>query len=867
MPDRTQSLTDGLTTHQAEQSRAHHGWNELPEGKPPSPIAVFLRQFKSLLILILALAAVIAFSLGERIDALAIGLVLLLNAVLGFVQEWRAETALRALKAMLAPMAVVRRNGQEIRLPAREIVPDDVVILQTGDAIPADMDLLTGDGVQADEAALTGESVPVTKTPLGDGDDGRLLAGTSLVSGRAEGRVTAIGENTSFGHVAKLTASVGEKQSNLQQRLAQLAEQIAIAAIGIAVLVVGVGILVGRPVFDMFMTGLSLAVALVPEGLPAVATITLALGAAAMARQKALARRLQAIESLGAASVICTDKTGTLTENQMTVTQVHTAEGLYQVTGAGYDPTGHIAQDGQKRRAGDDLLLAQVLETALICNHASLARAGDGWQMIGTPTEGALVTLAFKGWAPACPADDRLAEVPFTSARKRMSVLARAGDGAVLHVKGAPEAILEHCSEVMTASGPRPMRPADKDALTKAYGDMARTGLRVLALARRAAAQGDTEETGLTFLALVGLIDPPRPEIASALKAARSAGIRSIMITGDSPLTARAIADRIGFDDGEVLEGRDLDDISDEALQERLRQPAHFARTRPEHKLRIVAALQAGGQIVAMTGDGVNDAPALKRADIGVAMGIRGTDVSKSAADLVLLDDNYATIVTAIREGRRQFDNLRKFVLYLMSSNAGEVVAIVANLALGGPLIFLATQILWMNLITDGVTAVALGVEKSEQNQMQRPPRRPDAPVLNGLGFRTIASFGLYTGAASLWLFYHTLPLGVELARTTAFTGMVVFEKVSVFAFRSLQQPCSRIGWLSNRFLIIAFSLSLSMQVLAVYWGPLQALLQTVALGPKQWGQIALGALPLIVIPEALKFARSRKGVQGAGQS
>ncbi|MCR9087795.1 MAG: HAD-IC family P-type ATPase [Rhodobacteraceae bacterium] len=848
----------GLSSQQADSLRRQYGWNELPRGRPPSLTVVFLRQFKGFLILILAIAAVLAFVLGERIDAFAIGLVLILNAVLGFVQEWRAETALEALRAMLTPSATVLRDGRETRIPARELVPGDVVILEAGNSVPADLALNTGAEMMLDESALSGESVPVAKSPGAEGEAGQLMAGTAVVSGRGDGVVTAIGADTVFGHVAELTATVGEKKTNLQRRLSQLAGQIGIAAIAIACAVIGLGTWLGRPVLDMFMTGLSLAVAMVPEGLPAVVTITLALGASAMARQRALARRLQAIESLGAASVICTDKTGTLTENQMTATRIWTAENNYTATGSGYDPAGHIERNGHKIRAADDAVLARLLETGLTCTHASLHREGDRWSMVGAPTEGALVTLAFKGWAPPCSADDRLAEVPFTSDRKRMSVLAKHGTGARLHAKGAPEAILERATAVLTESGSRPLDAPLREAIEAAYTEMASRGQRVLALAAREAEPGDTEERDLVFLGLVGMIDPPRPEVAHAIRSARSAGVRVIMVTGDSPLTAQAIAGIIGLDAAEVIQGQDLDALSDDALQERLRAPVHFARTRPEHKLRIVRALQADTQIVAMTGDGVNDAPALKRADIGVAMGIRGTDVSKNAADIILLDDNFATIISAIREGRRQFDNLRKFVSYLLSSNAGEVVAIVANLALGGPLVFLATQILWMNLITDGVTAVALGLEKSEKNQMEHAPRRPDAPILKRQSLLTIGAFGLYTGGASLWLFYTLLPLGTDIARTTAFAGMVVFEKVSVFAFRSLTQPCSRIGWLSNRFLIAAFSVSLLLQILAIYWAPLQTLLQTAPIGLDQWTMILLLAFPLIVVPEALKFAKLR---------
>ncbi|MEL6103069.1 MAG: cation-transporting P-type ATPase [Pseudomonadota bacterium] len=843
----------GLSAGDVAALQAKYGWNELPRAKAPSPFLIALRQFKGLLVAILAAAAVIAFVLGERVDAIAITLVLVLNAVLGFVQEWRAETALDALRSILSPTAVVVRDGEEQRIPAREIVPGDLVLVSAGETVAADLRLVSAADARVDESILTGESVPVDKSVSGEGDSALLFAGTPLVAGRALGAVTDIGLRTRFGKVAELTGSVGEKQTNLQQRLGQLAQQVGIASVVIAGGVAGFGIFVGRPFLEMFMTGLSLAVAMVPEGLPAVVTITLALGASAMARKNALARRLQAIETLGAASVICTDKTGTLTKNQITAARIWTIDRRYDVTGTGYDPAGHIAYQGQRLRASDDPVLGAVLETSLAANNAHLRHDAGTWQMIGAPTEGALITLAYKGWASRPAGQTVVSERPFSSERKRMSVLTRDEDTYRVHAKGAPEVMLERSVSILTPDGPRPMSDADRAVAGAAYAAMASEGLRVVALAAREAAAGDDLDEGLTMLGLVGMIDPPRPEVPVAIAEARGAGIRVMMITGDSPVTAGAIAAGIGLETSRQVTGPELDEMSDGDLLDLLKRDVLFARTRPEHKMRIVEALQDQGQIVAMTGDGVNDAPALKRADIGVAMGLRGTDVSKSAADLVLLDDNFATIVNAIAEGRRQFDNVRKFVRYLLSSNAGEVIAIVVNLALGGPLIFLATQILWMNLITDGVTAVALGLEKSEKDQMKNPPRRMNERILGGRGAITIAVFGSYTGAASLWLFYTFLPLGEDLARTAAFTGMVVFEKVSVFAFRSLTQPCHVIGWASNRLLLAAFSISFGLQIAAVYWAPLQTLLRTVPLGVDQWIPILALALPLIILPELAK--------------
>ncbi len=843
--------TGGLTAAQVLAARRSHGWNELPAQRTISRLRVFLRQFSSFLVLILVAAAGVAMALGAWIDALAIGLVIVLNAALGFVQEWRAETALAALRRMMSPSAMVIRDGQEQMIPAREIVPGDILVLSPGTRVAADARLLKVADLSLDESVLTGESVPVEKAS--GGEDTLVFAGTSVTAGRAEARVTAIGSTTEFGRIARLTGDVGEKQTNLQEHLGRLARQLGIAALFVAAGVGLLGLTLGRALSEMVLMALSLAVAIVPEGLPAVITITLALGATAMARQKALARRLQAVETLGAASVICTDKTGTLTENKMTATRIWTVGRSYDVTGTGYDPAGHIALDGQRIRASDDPLLMDLLVTGLHCSHATLSRRGDTWGLVGEPTEGALITLALKGWLDLPRDRTPLAELPFSSERKRMSVLTSVGGGARILTKGAPERVVEICTSVRTPTGERALSDKDRAEIVAAYEAMATAGLRVIALAARDAPDNRIVEADHVFLGLVGLIDPPRAEVRAAIASARSAGIRTIMITGDSPITARAIAEQLALPADDPITGADLDQMDDATLRRKLAGNALFARTKPEQKMRIVATLQGLGHIVAMTGDGVNDAPALKRADIGVSMGIRGTDVARDASDLVLLDDNFATIVRAVREGRRQFGNVRKFVRYLLSSNAGEVIALAINIAIGGPLVFLATQILWMNLVTDGMTAVALGLEKAEPDQMQHPPRKRNSPILGRGGLASIIALGTYTGLASLWIFYHLLDQGTDVARTTAFTAMIVFEKLSVFAFRSLRLPGHRIGWFSNPLLFAALALMLSVQIAAVYLPVLQAMLHTVPIGWNEWGLILLFALPVVIVPEVLK--------------
>ena len=854
LPENANPPYHGLSASEAATALERVGRNELKAQARVSMLQVLLRQFTGLLVLILIAAAGVAYALGEVIDAIVIGMVVVLNGLLGFVQEWRAENALEALKSMLATSATVVRDGREQVIDTRDIVPGDLVIVEAGDRIPADLDIIIAVQLRVDESVLTGESQPVSKST--EGDNAQLFMGTSVVAGRGEGLVSATGATTKFGQIADLTGSVGEKKTQLQVKLGGLARQLGAAAIVVSLLVVILGLWDGRPLVETFMTGLSLAVALVPEGLPAVVTITLALGATAMARHNALARRLQAVETLGAASVICSDKTGTLTENKMTAARIWAAGKIYNVTGSGYDPTGHIEHEGASVRAEDDPDLADLLRAAITCNHARIDHHGDGWVMVGEPTEGALVTLAYKGWVALPDRNHRIAEIPFNSERKRMSILARDNEACHLFAKGAPEQMLAVSSLIRTADGTVKLTNEKRAAVIAAYDQMTADGLRVIAVADRIVEEGRTPHTeeDMEFLGLVGLIDPPRPEVRDAIRGAQMAGIRVIMITGDAPGTARAIAGQLGIPVEVVVIGEDVEDMTDSALAKVVAQDVLFARTSPRHKMRIVEALQAQDQIVAMTGDGVNDAPALKRADIGIAMGIRGTDVSKDAADLVLLDDNFTTILRAISEGRRQFDNVRKFVRYLLSSNAGEVVAIVANILIGGPLIFLATQILWMNLVTDGVTAVALGMEKATPGQMQRPPRAKQAAIVGRSGLIMIMCFGAYTGAASLYVFYHFLEAGPVVARTAAFSAMVFFEKFSVFAFRSSHLPCSRIGWLSNRILILALASMLGAQMAAVYWPPLQTLLHTQALGWEHWGLIVALTLPLLIVPEAIKF-------------
>ncbi len=866
----------GLSSTEVVQRLAEQGLNSLQTTKRQHWYNILLRQFLDILIAILLIAALISLAIGEVGDALTIFAIIILNGILGFAQEWKAEKALEALAQMLAPYCTVVRNGREQKIEAQYLVSGDIVILQIGDRVPADLRLFEIVNVKADESALTGESGSVHKettavaldTPLA-GQSSMAWMGTNITNGRARGIVVATSMDTAFGHIAQLTRDITREATPLQRKLAVLGKQLGIISVAISVTVALAGWLLGKPLLEMFLTGVSLAVAVVPEGLPAVVTITLALGVRAMVRRRALLRRLQAAEALGAATVICTDKTGTLTQNEMTLRRIWLAAGEVQVTGTGYDPAGHFEVDKQRLDYQHRPDLLALLKAGLLCNHSHLEKDAKGWYQIGEPTEAALVVAAYKGWMSPPTEEQNLTEFPFNSSRKRMTIIQHQAEGIRLaYVKGAPEIILERCTHILEGSKERSLLEADRKAFTAAYTQMAHDGLRTLALAQRTLPETmtldeDTVEVDLTLLGVVGIIDPPRPEVQRAIRTAREAGIRVIMITGDAAATALAIAQRIGLSAERSITGSELNRLDDNALTILLAKDVVFARTTPEHKLRIVTLLQQQGEIVGMTGDGVNDAPALKKADIGIAMGLRGTDVAKGAADMVLTDDNFASIIGAIEEGRRQYDNIQKFVRYLLSSNMGEVIAIFINILLGGPLILLPVQILWMNLVTDGMTAVALGLEPVERGIMQRPPRAMQEPVLNRSGMCMILILGGYIGIVTLWLFHHYQAAenaqALEVAQTVAFTGIIVMEKMNVFNFRSLYAPLTVIGVFSNLWVLGAWALTIGLQICAIYIPFLQQALHTVPLRWEDWGLIVIMALPVFIVTELYKWYRWRK--------
>jgi Ca2+-transporting ATPase len=861
--------TRGLSQAEVDRRIEQYGQNSLAVSEGVRWPVILARQFADVLIAILAAAAVLSLMIGEALDAAVIGVILVFNALLGFAQEWRAARAIAALKRMVSPSCNVLRDGVARTVRAVSLVPGDIVLLRTGDRVPADLRLLESSEMRIDESSLTGESNPVAKqtsptsesAPLAERRSAAWM-GTAISHGSGSGVAVATGMRTEFGRIAEITRAVRDERTPLQKKLNRLGTKLGVVAVVVSTFVALAGWWVGKPALEMFMTGVSLAVAVVPEGLPAVVTITLALGIRAMIRRRALLRSLSAAETLGSATVICTDKTGTLTQNEMTVREVWLRSGNWSATGTGYDPEGEFeitqTRTGEQQAADLDALLI----TGLHCNRAELAREDGRWIAIGEPTEAALLTAARKAGATRPANCEPVREFSFTSARKRMAVLVEEAAGKFAHVKGAPEIILERCTRILDAGVERELTTEDRSLAIEAYEAFAKRGLRTLALARRKlsgklADDEDAVECELSLLGVVGILDPPRPEVAQAIALAREAGIRVLMITGDAAATALTIAERIGLRAQRTVSGMEIDTLDDDALRTALDEEVVVARVTPEHKLRIVSLLQDAGQVVAMTGDGVNDAPALKKADVGVAMGIRGTEVAKGASDMVLTDDNFASIVSAVEEGRRQYDNIQKFVRYLLSSNTGEVTAIFINILLGGPLILLPVQILWMNLVTDGVTSVALGLEPVEPGIMQRPPRDQRDPILDRRGILTILGLGAYIGIATLLLFQHYLAANdsnaFARAQTVAFTGIIVMEKVNVFNFRALRAPLSAVGWWSNRWVTMAVIGMLGLQMAAVYVPFMQRALHTVPLNGFDWAVMLAVAVPLILASESLK--------------
>ena len=837
----------GLAEAEAALRAVQHGPNEIAAGERRTPAALLLDQFKDFMILVLLGAAVVSGLIGDLVDTLAIVVIVLLNALIGFVQAWRADRALAALQQLAAARATVLRGGQRVTIPASRLVPGDIVLLEAGNQVPADLRLMTIAQLRIDESALTGESVAVDKHVRSLSEAGAALGdrlnmafkGTTAAHGRGTGLVVATGMATELGKVAGLLDRSGELQTPLQQRLAAFGKRLALVVLAICALIFAIGVLRGEPPVLMVLTAVSLAVAAIPESLPAVVTVLLALGARRMVAQNALVRRLPSVETLGSVSTICTDKTGTLTLNRMHAEQ--------------------LLAEGSAR--------AETLRAAALCNDAQ--RGADGaWQ--GDPTETALAELAAAHDVDAAAlAQPRIAELPFDAERKRMSTLHRSAAGFVLYTKGAPESLLPRCTTHWSGACASAL---DHDATMRQAERLAAQGLRVLAFARRELADADlsagaeTVERGLAFIGLVALIDPPRPEAEAAVRDCLAAGITPVMITGDHPATARAIARRLGIvtdADAPVLTGTMLAAMDEAALRARCAEVRVYARVDPAQKIRIVEALQSLGRFVAMTGDGVNDAPALKRADIGVAMGRGGTDVAREAASLVLLDDNFATIVAAVREGRRIYDNIRKFVRYAMTGNSGEIWTLFLAPMLGLPIPLLPIHILWVNLVTDGLPGLALAAEPAERGVMQRAPRPPGESLFaDGLG-QHVLFIGLLIGGLCLGVQAWALATGHAHWQTMVFTVLTFAQMAHVMAIRSEREPLWRQGLASNLPLLGAVLLTFALQLATIYVPWLQPIFKTEALDADELA-ICFGAAGLVYLAaEAEKRWRRHLATRG----
>jgi Ca2+-transporting ATPase len=845
----------GLAAEEATRRLQEHGPNQLTEARGKNPWRLFAEQFKGVVIWVLIAAAVISGVMGELVDAVAIVAIIVINAVLGFAQESRAERSLAALRRMSSPVCRVLRDGHLVSIDTHDLVTGDVIVVEAGDRIPADARILSATpNFACEEASLTGEAAAIRKNAdtLQDQNasiadrTNMLFTGTSVVEGKAQAVVTATGMQTELGRIAGMIQQIPEESTPLQRKLDVLGRQLVVVSLGLVAIVFAVEMLHGGSFMNTLLVAVSLAVAAVPEGLPAVVTIALAMGVQRMVSRHALVRKLHAVETLGATTVICTDKTGTLTRNEMTVRSVVTPDATYAIMGIGYDPRGAIQLGGKDidPSARGDLMAA--LYAGVLCNGADLSQDDHGtWSVAGDPTEGALLVAAQKtGIDRATAWEDQplVAELPFDARRKCMSMIHRDDSGRlVVYTKGAPDVILGFCPGALVDGAVVPMDKKLQGHILASNEALAGQALRVLAVARRTHAdEGSTfapesVERDMTFLGLIAMMDPPRDEVRTAMAECADAGIRTIMITGDHKATAVAIARDLGFyhEDSLALTGRELDDLSDEAFDEQLPMVAVYARVAPEHKLRIVRAWRKRGEIVSMTGDGVNDAPAIKEADIGVAMGITGTDVTKEVADMVVTDDNFASIVAAVEEGRAIYDNILKFVHYLLSCNLGEIILMFLASVLGQPAPLIPVQILWMNLVTDGLPALALGVDPAADGLMTRPPRKPDAPLLSRTRRVILLVQAFSIGLCSLAAFVFVLRVeqgSPTLARTMAFTVIVLAEMFQAFNARSLRQSVFSPHLHSNWKLILSALGALALQLLLTYMPPLQRVFQTEAL-------------------------------------
>ncbi len=849
-----ESSEKGLSKKEASKRIETSGYNELTEIKGTSVLKMFLDQFANGLVILLLIAGVLSFIVGDIKESIAILVIILLNTLLGFIQEYNTDKAIKALEKISAPNARVIREGMIFQIPAREITEGDIIILESGDIVPADSRLISVSDLQIDESSLTGESVPSIKelhsfklgTSVAD-QENMAFSGTVVTYGKGIGIVTATGMKTELGKIATSIQSSKEMKTPLQNKFEKLSMQIGIICIALVILVFFLGIIQNLPFAELLLISLTLIVSTIPNSLPLVVTVGLTMGSQRLAKQNMLIKRLPAAESLGAATIICTDKTGTLTKNQMTATRVYFNEKNFEVSGIGYEPVGNFYLEKNKV---DTKELELLIRTGYLCNNAKLNTTNNSFEIIGDPTEGALIVLGAKAHLDKTYSSNNfhmIKELPFDSDRKRMSMIFnnKRQKTKEAYVKGAPDVIIELCTEIYDNGKIRKLTKEDKERIHHNNNSLAKDALRVLALAYKEIHSIekysiDTIEQNLVFLGLVGMIDPPREEVKDAIEKCKDAGIGVMMITGDHPITAKAVAEHIGlFTNGDiVLTGEDIDKLEDTDLEKKIDNVRIIARALPIQKSRIVSILQKKGHVVAMTGDGVNDAPALKKADIGIAMGITGTDVAKSVAKATLVDDNFATIVNAIETGRNIYDSLIRSAKFFLSCNSGEIFSVIISLLLSFPIPLIPLQLLLMNMLTDNLPALGLGFESPEERVMKRMPRDPKESPLSKRLLISIVIFGLIMGIGTIYLFAEYKNINLEKARTIAFTTLVMFQMFAVVSSRTLQPSLKHLNLFSNPWLLGSICLAIIIHIAVVYYAPLQGIFGTVSLSAIEWMKI-----------------------------
>ena len=876
---------EGLSTEEVQKRLKEYGPNELKKEKRKSAVRLFLEQFKDILIIILLIATALSMAIGEVYDAIVIIAIVIACAVLGFFEEYRAEKALEALKKMTAPTATVLRNGKEVQIQTSEVVPGDILLLYTGDKVPADARLIEAVNMKTDEAPLTGESTPVNKnvkplpedTPISDRRN-MVFTGTVVVYGRGKAVVTSTGMNTEFGKIAKMVQTVEEEETPLEKRMAHVGKWLGILSVAVCLFVAVFGIIRGREILDMILWGISLAVAAVPEALPAVVTGALAVGMYRMAKENAIVRRLPAVETLGCTSIICSDKTGTMTKGEMTVERIYVNGKAVKVTGVGYEPQGDFLYEDKKLDPAKEKELQMLLKAAVLCNDSKLEKTEGRWTVKGDPTEGALVVAAAKAglWKEEVEKKEpRINEIPFSSERKRMTTVHESGEKKIAYMKGAPEIVLERCTKVYMNGKTRRLTSEIRKQILAINEAMAVQALRNLGFAYKELPESKTslseeEEEGFVFLGIMGMIDPPREEVKDAIYMCRKAGIKVVMVTGDHKLTAVAVAKELNLigekenEEGRVLTGAELDKLSDEEFEKIVENVVIYARVSPEHKVRIVKALRKKGYICAMTGDGVNDAPALKMADIGVAMGITGTEVTKEASDMVLTDDNFATIVRAVKEGREIYDNIKKYLTYLLRCNIMEIlvlfIAMMFSREAESAIALTTIQILWINLTTDGLPAIALGVDPGDPDLMERKPRNPKESIFTTDVKIYLSAVPILMTILLLGTYFYTLyNYNLMEARTQLFTSIVLMELANAVSARSLKYTVFKVGVFKNKFLWVAILSSLAMQLAVLYIPGVQGLFDVTYPDAFDWIVAITSTLIVFFSIETGKYIASKR--------